>query len=136
MDGMSILERYKQSMLVPSKDLEFNADDEHLLTLFQDEWLRILLIRKKDQDHMDTIEVELSLPPDDSSTHFEENADIILETALRYLNFMKHLSKNGFSLQLVDRDWVWTASIDVNDKSIKNDFFEILSPLPFHKLDR
>ena len=114
MDGMSILERYKQCMLVPSKDLEYNADGEALLCLFENDWIRILLIRNRHSEERSIIEVELSLPSEiiDGDVY---DTHQLLEQALFYLEFMKQLCSKGFILQLVDRDWLWTASISVSD---------------------
>lgn len=112
-------------MLVPSKDLEYNADDEVLLPLFENDWLRMLLIRNRHSEDQVVVEIELSLPME-SSESSNDNPYEILEMALMYLEFMKRLCDNGFSLQLVDRDWLWTASIDLSRSIEPETIFGIL----------
>ncbi len=112
-------------MLVPSKELEFNADGESLIPLFENEWVRMLLIRNQNSEGQATIEVELSIPHEYSELG-DEDAYSLLETALLYLRFMKHLCERGFKLQLVDRDWLWTASIEFDLSKNEDDVLETL----------
>ncbi len=111
-------------MLVPSNELQFNADDEALLPLYENEWMRMLLIRNRHSDDNTIIDVELSLPSESLEVESCDSYDI-LEKAIFYLEFLKTLYSNGFTLQLVDRDWLWSASIHLTDE-VEEDILRLL----------
>ncbi len=127
MVGRSIWNRYNEIMLIPNEELEFNEDEQAVDTLFEDDWIRILLIRKRNSDEI-IIEVELSIPGESSNAVKNSSAHDLLMMTLHRLKFIQKLGDKGFSIQLVDRDWIWSASMELLDSNTSLDFFESLEP--------
>ena len=105
-----------------------SADNpEMVLTLFQNDWIRMMLIRNIDNPELITFEIESSLPlrtqgihnnPDDA-LHARKTIQGMIE-ALQYLLLLQDL---GFSLDIIGQDCMWTAYLEFQEAPNK-EFFE------------
>jgi len=127
MDNPCIWTTYRQVMSNSHHELDFNEDDQALNILYENAWVRILLLRHKNKAEKPIIEVELSIPNECPDDNYSNPYELLL-TTLENLNFIKTLCDNGFSLQLVDRDWLWSASIEISESQVDRQFIESLLP--------
>ena len=99
------MERYKQIVAVQPEMHNFNEDGECTSLFFENDWLRILLIRTPKKPNFVSIEVEVSLPK--QNTH-----DLV--SVLKAVNennlFLLKLCDLGFELDLIGFECMWTAS--------------------------
>jgi len=91
MDIKSIRDRCEEIILASVEDLSFNVDGVSLSELYQDDWIRILIIRDKEQRESYTLEIEFSTPSSDS---LGVQPAVLLSQAIDYLKYM--LSGNIF----------------------------------------
>jgi hypothetical protein len=126
--GSNLVEKYNEmsrSDLVPSA---LNQEGELILTLCKTSWVRVLIVRKYSAP--DSIEVELSLPDCDASgmnPYPREHVDTLLSGMKKHLEYLERLLHEGFRLDLIGNDCLWTASYEM-DESPENEFFELLVP--------
>lgn len=126
--GSNLVEKYHEmsrSALVPSA---LNQEGELILTLCKTSWVRVLVVRKYSTP--DSIEVELSLPDCDAygmNPYPRENADALLGGMKKHLEYLERLIHEGFRLDLIGNDCLWTASYEMNE-SPGDEFFELLVP--------
>ena len=126
-----ILKKYEDAVKVPTKDSDLNDALEAITTLHQDDWLRILLIRQIDTPESVTIEVESSLPlkaqgmPSISDASNETRG--LLEGMINTLNYLLTLETEGFSLDIIGQDCMWTAFRDF-EVPIDPTLFDVLTP--------
>ena len=106
MDIRSIRQRCEQVSLASIEDLEFNVDGVSLTELYQDDWIRILVVREREISEFFTIEIEFSTPTNETTS---DNPTFLLSQAIDYLKYMQNLESIGFTLELVDHDWLWSA---------------------------
>ncbi|MFW9908038.1 MAG: hypothetical protein ACFFEF_05645 [Candidatus Thorarchaeota archaeon] len=101
-------------MQVPLKETPFNEDGQHLDIVFQDNWIRIILLRDRYDSKSISIEVELSIPYIDTGSSSFSNADEsiskILAHSIDCLHYIQRLGEIGFELELVGRELLWSAS--------------------------
>ena len=123
MKASDLREGYMQALASPLTLSKFNEDDELLFVLHKTAWVRIILVRRLD-DSGNTIEVELSLPDSIDTTHSQLVESIT--TLIDYLRYFLELSQFGFRLEVMEQDFLWTATIEVNGHI--DDLFEVLVP--------
>ena len=121
-------------MDVPLSELEYNEEGESLTMLHQTEWVRIILVRSTETPGFVIVEVEVSLPSsayetcpgtlDDSSRIDMEN---VLSNAIAHLNYLMGLHNNGFTLDVIDQNCLWTASQKI-DSEPNGTLFDTLVP--------
>ncbi|MFW9954430.1 MAG: hypothetical protein ACFFD3_07740 [Candidatus Thorarchaeota archaeon] len=117
------------SKLPTSEDL--NDVDEVISTLYQDDWLRILVIRQVENPSLVTIEVESSLPVmahgNPPRNDANPNATALLNGMIRTLEYLLNLQRNHFSLDIIGQDCMWTAYREFEGQP-DEDIFRILTP--------
>lgn len=97
-----------QLSLAPIEKLDFNEDEESLSILYENEWLRILLVKYMSTPNQFSIDVEFSMPSIEENSNFE--ASLILTICLQYLKYIQRLHKQDFLLEVIGQDWLWIAS--------------------------
>jgi hypothetical protein len=126
--GSNLLEKYNEMTrndLVPSV---INPEGESILTLCKTSWVRVLIVRK--YSGPDSVEVELSLPDCDGSgmsPYSRELVDSLLSSMKKHLEYLERLLHEGFRLDLIANDCLWTASYEIR-KSPEKEFFDLLVP--------
>jgi hypothetical protein len=126
-----LLKKYEEAVKTLPKDSDLNDASEAITTLHQDDWLRILLIRQIDTPKLVTIEVESSLPlkaqglPSISDASNETRG--MLEGMIQTLKYLLNLESQGFNLDIIGQDCMWTAFRDF-DVPINSSVFDILCP--------
>lgn len=126
--GSNLEEKYNEMSrndLVPSA---LNQEGELILTLCQTSWVRVLIVRKYSAP--DSIEVELSLPDCDASAmkpYPREYVNTLLDGMKKHLEYLERLLHQGFRIDLIGNDCLWTASYEI-DESLEDEFFELLVP--------
>ncbi|MFW9919366.1 MAG: hypothetical protein ACFFED_07190 [Candidatus Thorarchaeota archaeon] len=124
MKAFDLYEEYMQALAIP---LITDAVDEinvNVIVLYRTSWIRIILVRSS-SENSDRLEVELSLPSDfESSGKYIETA---IAQIIDYLNYFLRLHRNGFQLDLIAQDFLWTATYEIRGEP-SCDFFELLLP--------
>lgn len=125
-------DRFKEATHVPSTSLQYDSNGESRFLLFQDEWIRLLLVRLENDQSRVLIEVELSLP-ESSSVENQQESRKMLQRSIECLGYLEKLMDHKFTLNVADRDCLWIASKlttkDIHDLA----FFELLiGPLGVH----
>ncbi len=127
----NLLKTYEEAIRTPPTESDLNDASEAITTLHQDDWLRILLIRQIDSPEVLTIEVESSLPiraqgiPSIESESNETRG--ILEGMIKSLKYLISLESEGFSLDIIGQDCMWTAYKEFNIP-IDPTVFDVLTP--------
>ena len=115
---------YRQALAFPLTISKFNEENEQLFILRKTAWVRIILVRRLN-DIGNTIDVELSLP-----NNIDNTTDQLVEsitTLIDYLRYFLELQLFGFRLEVMEQDFLWTATIEVNEH-IDDELFEVLVP--------
>ncbi len=101
---------------------------ESASVLFQDDWIRILVVRISEAPELVTLEIESSLPLHATSLNgsSEENSEAreLLKGTIRTLEYFLRLQESGFQLDIIGQDCMWTAHMDFSecpDESILED---------------
>lgn len=135
-DSSELIKRYEQIIETPAKELRFNEHGESVAILCQSEWVRILVIQRQDPANLVSIEVELSLPAQSTkvSSSVREKGDlkeadtkVLANQVIEHLRYMTLLQDEGFTLELIGQECLWTASRDFQE-SPRQEFFQLLSP--------
>jgi hypothetical protein len=112
-------------MLVQSTSLKYDSDGEAPFLLFENEWIRMHLVRlQEDKAHV-LIEVEMSLPESECMEN-QEDFKKTLQNSIEYFRYMEELSNNRFTLSVVGSDCLWIASILILKDTQDLAFFELL----------
>ncbi|MHA1924800.1 MAG: hypothetical protein ACXABV_02000 [Candidatus Thorarchaeota archaeon] len=130
--------RYEQIIETPAKELRFNEHGESVAILCQSEWVRILVIQRQEPANPVSIEVELSLPARSTAmpSGMREKGDlkiaerdtrVLANQVIEHLRYMTHLQDEGFTLDLIGQECLWTASRELQE-SPRQEFFKLLSP--------
>ena len=124
MKSSDLREEYRQAIASPLNISEIDSESGLPFILYSDDWIRILLIRSAN-DSTHTLEVELSISVIGDSTKLNNQETI--STLITCLNYILRLHKNGFTLEAMGDDVLWTAVMEL---SLEPDFdlFEILLP--------
>ena len=137
-DSSELKRRYEQIIETPKNELSYNEHGESVVILCQSEWIRILVIQFQDSANLVSIEVEFSLPArsETVSSGVRENSDLekaehetkkLANQVIEHLRYMTLLQDEGFSLDLIGQECLWTASRDLQE-SPSQEFFELLNP--------
>ena len=137
-DPSELNKRYEQIIETPVKELRFNEHGESVAILCQSEWVRILVIQRQDPAEIVSIEVELSLPARSTTVpsgmrdkgdleKAERDTKVLANQVIEHLRYMTLLQDEGFTLDLIGQECLWTASRDLRE-SPHQEFFELLSP--------
>lgn len=137
-DSSELKRRYEQIVETPKTELSYNEHGESVVILCQSEWVRILVLQFQDPANLVSIEVELSLPARSTtvSSGVQENSDLekaeretkkLANQVIEHLRYMTLLQDEGFTLDLIGQECLWTASINLQE-SPSQEFFELLSP--------
>ncbi|MCK5151830.1 MAG: hypothetical protein KAQ65_08315 [Candidatus Thorarchaeota archaeon] len=126
---INLLKTYEEAVRTPPTESDLNDASEAITTLHQDDWLRILLIRRIDSPEVVTIEVESSLPIRAQGTPPIESNETrgILEGMINSLKYLISLESEGFSLDIIGQDCMWTAYKEFNTP-IDPTVFDALTP--------
>jgi len=127
--------KYAELMEAPVDEATVNENGESLSTLCQSEWVRILVIRRPSTPDLVTIEVEISLPSpvgkasdtDETDSEAEDNGTDLLHQAIEHLHYLSRLRTNGFTLDVVGQECLWTAFRDFTETPV-SDVFDLLRP--------
>jgi hypothetical protein len=127
--------KYAELMEAPVDEVTVNENGESLSTLCQSEWVRILVIRRPSTPDLVTIEVEISLPSpvghasdtDGTDSEVENNGTDLLHQAIEHLHYLSRLRSNGFTLDVVGQECLWTAFRDFTETPV-SDVFDLLKP--------
>ena len=113
---------YKQAV----KKQPSTEDEESVCVLLQNDWVRILTVHDSETSQNWRIEVEVSLP---SCSDPESGNDVrnFIETLIRHLNYLLQLDKKGLTLNVMLRDNLWTAYLELDDTP-QDDMFRALIP--------
>ena len=131
MQASELESKYRELVSTPITITEYNEDGESVSLLFENEWVRILVIRQNDVSDV-TIEVESSLPQkcgtkaSGSKLSKKETKQILLG-ALDHLQYLQDLGEIGFDLEIISQDCLWTAS-QIFRNEIDLSVFEKLCP--------
>ncbi len=124
-DARSMRDRFKEATCMPSTSLTYDYNGESRSLLFENEWIRLLLVNlQKDQSHV-LIEVELSLPESPFVGNQQESRKI-LQRSIEYFRYLEKLVEYKFNLTVADRDCLWIASKLVAKDTHDLSFFELL----------
>lgn len=137
-DVSELMQRYEHLIGTPSKEMRFNENGESVAILCQSDWVRILVIQYQDPADLVSIEVELSLPTrsikvqsgesgSDASKEPPPDTRMLAEQVMEHLRYMTHLQDEGFTLDVIGQECLWTASKDFQEPPSR-ETFELLSP--------
>ncbi|MFW9768315.1 MAG: hypothetical protein ACFFF9_16725 [Candidatus Thorarchaeota archaeon] len=124
MNASDLKEGYRQALAFPLTISKFSEVSEQLFVLHKSNWIRILLVRRVN-DIGNTIEIELALPDNIDTTRDQLGESIM--TLIEYLNYFLELEQFGFHLDVMEQDFLWTATIDVNEH-FDDELFDVLVP--------
>lgn len=134
-DIPEMAKEYAELVKAPIDEAAVNENGESLSTLCQSEWVRILVIRRPSNPSLVTIEVEISLPSpvtqatdtDGTDSEVRDNGTDLLHQAIEHLHYLSRLRSNGFTLDVVGQECLWTAFRDFTETPV-SDMFDLLKP--------
>lgn len=139
MNAEELMKKYYQLSTKPlaAPSLE-NESGESVETLYQSSSLRILLLRATTDPEMVTLEVEVWLPGSKTNDNLAspsnmegkeqgENLSEMLAQMIAHLQYLYSLHQNGFSLDVIKHDCLWTASCTFS-KLPDRQIFDMLLP--------
>lgn len=133
-DKNTLLEKFNQLVRAPLCSADLNDAQESVYPLHQDDWVRILLIRRLENPDNLTIEIESSLPlrvqGEPSIKDGTMLARNLLHGMIRTLQYLLNLEKIGFNLDIIGQDCMWTAYKDFSTHPDAAIFDAITPPLP------
>ncbi|MFW9918142.1 MAG: hypothetical protein ACFFED_00935 [Candidatus Thorarchaeota archaeon] len=124
---------YQQCKDLLSKPIASESSDnpEVITSLWQSDWVRILLVRNIDNPDWTTIEIESSLPLRVQGEHKNIAGGLetreLLNGMIQTLEYLLRLQDAGFSLDIIGQDCMWTAFLEF-DALPAQSFFEALIP--------
>ena len=128
--GPDLYQRFIALMNEPITS-ESSDNPEVISTLYQNDWIRILVVRDVDNPKITTIEVESSLPLRIKGEPKEVDDVIrtreLLEGMIKALKYLLRLQDTGFSLDIIGQDCMWTAYMEF-DALPDQDIFQLLHP--------
>lgn len=111
---------YRKLKEILNEPIDASLDSpESVSVLFQDDWIRILVVRLSEAPELVTLEIESSLPlharnPDGNSEENSEARDFLKGT-IRTLEYFLRLQESGFQLDIIGQDCMWTAHMDFSE---------------------
>ena len=112
-----------------SKPFDSPSDSEMVSILFEEDWLRVFMIKRENTPDVISIEVEISFPMElnsdeiiDSSNNLVKNA---AQKAIKHLEYLLYLSDYGYEIGVIGESCLWTA-LRQSTNSLTSEDFEIL----------
>jgi hypothetical protein len=125
LDAEGMRDRFREAMFEQLTSLKYDSDGEAPFLLFENEWIRMHLVRfQEDRAHV-LIEVEMSLPESGCKEN-QQDFKRMLQNSIEYFRYMEELSNNRFTLSVVGNDCLWIASILISKDTQDLAFFELL----------
>ena len=124
---------YQQCRELMDKPIVSEAVDnpEIITSLWQSDWVRILLVRNIDNPECTTIEIESSLPLHIQGEYknIEDGLKTrdLLNGMISTLEYLLRLQEAGFTLDIIGQDCMWTAYYEF-DSLPGEKFFHQLIP--------
>jgi hypothetical protein len=103
--------------------LEFNESDESTSLILRNEWVEILLTRRKNEPEFLAIDAEISLP---NSPEMEDKQLFPLYM-IAHMEYLQNLQSAGFKIRVVGDECLWIASKEFKE-TVDDDVIEILKP--------
>ena len=111
--------------------LEFNESDESTSLILRNEWVEILLARRKNEPEFLAIDAEISLPnlPEISLPNLPEIEDTqsFPLHMIAHMEYLQNLQSAGFKIRVVGDECLWIASKEFKE-TVDDDVIEILKP--------
>ena len=135
-DKIELLSKYHEIMNQNLNQSTENGDTETVFTLFQTEWVRILLARQLENSTAVAIDVEVSLPPLSSNSYNSPISYIdskaptsrqLLQFLMEHIRYVLALETSGFSVDLVGDGCLMVAYRNFNDTP-DAEIFRLLQP--------
>lgn len=101
-----------------------DKDEEFVSVLCQNDWVRILTVCDSETVNRWRIEVEVSLP---SQTDSERNVKSFIQSFISHLEYLLRLDGEGLILDVMSRDGLWTAYLEIDDLP-SDSLFKVLIP--------
>jgi len=104
-----------------------SEDEESVCVLLQNDWVRILTVRDTDTIENWRIEVEVSLP---LQTDPESGIDVknFVQSLIMHLEYLLRLNDEGLTLDVMSRDSLWTAYLEIEDLPTDSLFKALIPP--------
>ena len=103
--------------------LEFNESEESTLLLLRNDWVEILLTRRKNEPDFLAIDAEISLP---NLPEIEDTQSFPLHM-IAHMEYLQNLQSAGFKIRVVGDECLWIASKEFKE-TVDDDVIEILKP--------
>ncbi len=108
-----------------------SEDEECISILYENDWVRILGVRNTDNPEEKRIEVEVSLPLGSVSTPLDDITGIEVESfiqnLIKHLEYLLSLADSGFTLDVMTREGIYTAHLEL-ENSPSDTMFDVLLP--------
>jgi len=101
-------------------------DEEHISVLCQNDWVRILTVYDSETLDKWRIEVEVSLPTQKNPQAGQAVREFV-KNLIKHLEYLLILDSEGLTLDVMSRDGLWTAYIDI-DTLPQDRLFKALIP--------
>ena len=113
-----------KSLISRSYDtLEFNESEESTSLLLRNEWVEILLTRRKNEPEFLAIDAEISLP---NLPEIEDTQSFPLYM-IAHMEYLQNLQSAGFKIRVVGDECLWIASKEFKG-TVDDDVIEMLIP--------
>ncbi len=116
----------------PLSQLCFDGGCEYTGTLFENSWLRILLIRQVKNPEYIRIELELQTCPFDTETKDIDAATAMIQTLILHMQYTSRLVQAGFDSRIIENSCVWSLNKEFNGE-VDEDTLELLLPPTVHE---
>lgn len=122
---------YRKLKEILNEPIDASLDSpESVSVLFQDDWIRILVVRISEAPELVTLEIESSLPlhPRNPDSNLEENSEAreLLKGTIKTLEYFLRLQESGFQLDIIGQDCMWTAHMDFSECPDENILADLL----------
>jgi len=128
MNSSELRERYVRLVSVPLSQLSFVEEHEYSGILLDEQWIRILLIRRDDESEYQRLELELQTCPSTTKTMRKAHAIAISRSLISSLQYILKLVQNGFQLVIIENGCVWSLSKEFQGPLDKTTLDSLLPP--------
>jgi hypothetical protein len=127
MNLSELKERYGQLMSMPRSQLSQYIDEERVGILYEEESIRIFLIRSTTHENYIRIEIEFQTCP-----HLERLSDMneicVLDSMILDIQYLKELILHGFQLDIIEDSCIWTLQKEFNGVINQSNLCLLLPP--------
>ncbi len=137
MEYSDLLTAYHQLLAVSRDQFLEEESSNFVLTLYETESLRILMVRTGEDDHPVRIETEVTFPLRIPNLNAIQDilTDPVQNTVLKpllgemraHLEYLRTLSDAGFKLEILGEECVWIASCTLKNPPSK-ELYSLLKP--------